>query len=342
VDRAILTAAGVLALAGQASALTHIVPTDFATIQGAIDASADGDTVLVLPGTYAEHDIDFGGRAIVVRGSAPADPRVVAATVVDGAAQGTVFWFRSYEDTTSVLEGLTITGGFAEIGPESRGGGITCRPSTGPLIRRCHLRGNVSQGHGGGMACFLAAPVIEECRIENNSATDEGGGVMCDWSSVSIRRCWLGGNRAWNGGALGAFWESSVELVDCVIADNVADYYGGGISATFESSLALTRCTVRDNSAERGGGAGGYDSSAMLQECEIASNAARSGGGLYGLSGTFTSSRFNDNHAEEDGGAYAGSGGLTMSECWFEGNVAGDYGGRSLPMVGRFGWAPAS
>ena len=192
------------------------------------------------------------------------------------------------------------------------------------------------------MACFLAAPVIEECRIENNSATDEGGGVMCDWSSVSIRRCWLGGNRAWNGGALGAFWESSVELVDCVIADNVADYYGGGISATFESSLALTRCTVRDNSAERGGGAGGYDSSAMLQECEIASNAARSGGGLYGLSGTFTSSRFNDNHAEEDGGAYAGSGGLTMSECWFEGNVAGDYGGRSLPMVGRFGWAPAS
>jgi polygalacturonase len=33
-------------------AATLNVPADFATIQAAINASADGDTVLVTPGTY--------------------------------------------------------------------------------------------------------------------------------------------------------------------------------------------------------------------------------------------------------------------------------------------------
>jgi len=68
-----------LGAAGIAHAATITVPTDLPTIQGAIDASTEGNTVLVLPGTYAEHEIDLGGRAIVVRGSDPGDSTVVAA-----------------------------------------------------------------------------------------------------------------------------------------------------------------------------------------------------------------------------------------------------------------------
>ena len=43
------------------------VPDDYAAIQAAVDASADGDTVLVAPGQYViTEPITFRGKAITV------------------------------------------------------------------------------------------------------------------------------------------------------------------------------------------------------------------------------------------------------------------------------------
>jgi len=62
-----------------------------ATIQAAIKTATNGDTVMVLPGTYTgvgNRDIDFGGKAITVQGSDPNVPAVVAATIIDCQASG--------------------------------------------------------------------------------------------------------------------------------------------------------------------------------------------------------------------------------------------------------------
>jgi len=60
-------------------------PADFITIQAAIDAAVDGDTVVVQPGTYTgagNRDISFKGKAITVWGVDPNDSAVVATTIV--------------------------------------------------------------------------------------------------------------------------------------------------------------------------------------------------------------------------------------------------------------------
>src|SRR5437773_5689146 len=53
------------------------VPEDYPGIQRAIDASRNGDTVLVSPGLYNEN-INFKHRAITLSGTNPSDPTVVS------------------------------------------------------------------------------------------------------------------------------------------------------------------------------------------------------------------------------------------------------------------------
>ena len=68
---------------------TYHVPDQYATIQAAIEAAADGDTVVVARGRY-EEILDFKGKTITVTGTDPEDWAVVQATVVDAMEKGTV------------------------------------------------------------------------------------------------------------------------------------------------------------------------------------------------------------------------------------------------------------
>src|SRR6266853_1140202 len=60
------------------AATTIRVPTDYRTIQAAISAASNGDTIVVSPGTYAEH-INFLGKAITVQSA-----QGPGGTVIDG------------------------------------------------------------------------------------------------------------------------------------------------------------------------------------------------------------------------------------------------------------------
>jgi len=93
------------------------VPGDQPTIQAGIDIAVNGDTVLVADGTYIEN-INFKGKAIVVASHLliDADTSHIYNTIIDGSQNvnpdsGSVVYFNSGEDTTSVLLGFTITGG---------------------------------------------------------------------------------------------------------------------------------------------------------------------------------------------------------------------------------------
>jgi hypothetical protein len=135
----ILLSIALLSIAAtQSLAENRMVPGDYPAIQQAIQASNNGDVVVVGPGTYFE-TINFLGKNITVTGTDPNDPDVVAATIINGSRKGSVVTFDTGETSEAVLTGFTITGGYgtavSEIGSYIFwGAGVFCFGSS-PTIR---------------------------------------------------------------------------------------------------------------------------------------------------------------------------------------------------------------
>src|SRR5439155_21789492 len=128
-----------------ARAATINVPAGQPTIQAAINAASNGDTVLVAPGTYREN-INFMGKAITVTSSGGP-----AVTTINGGAAASVVTFSSNEGTNSVLSGFTITNGLGSNNLTGSGGGITIY-SASPTVK-----GNVITNNKGGAGCGIHA-----------------------------------------------------------------------------------------------------------------------------------------------------------------------------------------
>lgn len=144
----------------------------FDTIQEAIDAANDGEAVLIEPGTYHE-SIRFRGKGIVVSSLDPRGIGGISQTVIDGSGLGSVVTFDGGDDANSVLAGLTIVGGLAEVG-----GGIRCAGAD-PVIANCIIAGNRADV-GAGLWLHESEATIVNCTIVDNVGIVDGGGLYCD------------------------------------------------------------------------------------------------------------------------------------------------------------------
>ncbi len=285
-------------------AQTFYVPSgQYSTIQSAINAAADGDVVIVSPGTYYEN-INFHGKAITVRSVNPDDPNVVAATVIDGSHPanpniGSVAIFASGEDNNSILSGFTVTGGtgswllvsweFKGLRWNRCGGGVVCYGMSAPTITKNVFINNIA-GQGGGIYIYgdpvnpndpsnpplHISPVIADNIFIGNSAIVNHGFAPPDTNYPN--------NDNGDGGAIVAFQGCDATITGNLIQYNHADWYGGGIHLRQWSNGLIEDNQLIGNDSRLGAGIHiTYTSAPTVRLNLIKRNIAGGlgGGGIY-------------------------------------------------------------
>lgn len=176
------------------------------TIQSAINASSDGDTVLVYPGRYLENII-FNGRNIFLSSLyciTPADS-LIQNTIIDGNHNGSCVRVINGETLQATINGFTIVNG------------------TGTVFR--------SEISGGGFYVNNSTATISNCIINNNYAFTAGGGVyvcgtMQEPGKAFLSNNIISNNIAFCGGGIVVTYYSSIEL-DSLNVNSIYNNHAG-------------------------------------------------------------------------------------------------------------------
>ncbi len=108
----IVVVTGLMSVGVVSSADLH-VPSEYRTIQQAIDAAEDGDRVIVAPGLYSGRGfrgISFEGKAITVQGAS------AETTILDCEWMDRGFEFHCGEGPDSILRNIQIINGIDACG----------------------------------------------------------------------------------------------------------------------------------------------------------------------------------------------------------------------------------
>ncbi len=191
------------------------VPSDLPTIQAAVNAAGNGDTILVAPGIYrgeGNRDIIIEGKSVVIIAE-----QAGSSTVIDCEGSENephrAFVIRNQASSNTIIEGFTIQGGY-----------------------------NTS---GAAIYCTSASPTFKFCIFYGNQSTLSGGAIRCKNSSPSLINCTFVANAAQTGGAIFGLASSSPYLENCIIA-----FSGSGESiatADGSSQPLLTCCNIFGN-----------------------------------------------------------------------------------------------
>jgi hypothetical protein len=266
------------------SSYTVGVGGDFSTIQSAINAAKDGDTISVDPGTYYEN-IDFIGKDVKVFSYYP------ELTVIDGGTAGNVVTMATYEGKGAVLDGFTIMDGYAA----TNGGGISIANFATPSITNCIITSNSGNG------VYVGYASVEITNSEIISNTNEG--IEAYRSNLTVDDSLIAKNSSTGIYVTNYSYNSSIS--NCIIENN-SSTYGGGIRIDSGSDdPTLKNCQIKNNtSSSHGGGVYINAKRTYMVGCEIYSNISSSqGGGIYnaGNAPQFINSVFAHNSAISQG-----------------------------------------
>jgi len=258
----------------------------WSSIQEAIDAASEGDTVRVVAGEYViTEPITFRGKAITVESEAGAASTEIkmSLTPSDPNRAGVVV-FEENEPQEAQLTGFTLSGGsgtrYTEEVCDLGGGGILVRGSARPVIRDCVIERNRASGNefecalGGGVLCAdSSSPRFLGCVINHNVASAGGGTFIRDASSPEFLGCSVTGNLP---DGIECVSDSTPLVRDCIVAGNGngARVSTAGIWSASDAPHVVFNTIVVGNKGSSFGGIGSASDPGtfLVMNCTITAN----------------------------------------------------------------------
>ncbi|MCX5801192.1 MAG: right-handed parallel beta-helix repeat-containing protein [Candidatus Eisenbacteria bacterium] len=244
-----VVAAGIFLPLDSACARLRRVPSEYKTIQKAIDLAEVGDTLLVGPGVYKENLLLRKAASLI--GVAGASK-----TIIDAGRRGVALTCDQV-DSTATIQGFTFKNGVGLHGgglflsssfprvignvftaDSAKYGGALCALWSNSVIKNNKFVGNAAE-YGGAIYTMFISPTIDSNLVENNRAKLAGGLYFAKSSEAKVRGNTIVGNRAETGG--GAFLNRAAPLLEGnVFKANKAEQ-GGGVCARQAGGL------IKDN-----------------------------------------------------------------------------------------------
>ncbi|HWB21249.1 MAG TPA: hypothetical protein VG711_13200, partial [Phycisphaerales bacterium] len=306
-----------------APASTIHVPADQPTIQAAITAAIENDTILVAPGTYHEA-LNFNGKPLTLLSESGSAVTIIDATGLNNrpvTIPPLIPFFKSIgpTDPATIFDGFTITGGKPlpdTSAQQFQGGGIKVVQNKLVLLN-CVISSNILaltsgqqmsyHAYGGGIYALQSHLTLRHCTVSNNTAKGgtsgaSGGGVYsvsgylfaADSHFLSNSIPYGGGAGVGGGSGAGVYTDSS-DIINCTFISNKVDGPQAGAAGLSCANSRVTNCLISGNIlfsgtdfANPGAGVGAV-STVTFTNCTIAFNKFSgtvypdSIGGVYGL-----------------------------------------------------------
>lgn len=210
------------------------VPSDYSSIQEAINNANEGDTVLVFEGRYYEN-IRFMGADIVLTSkyALNEDTSFISKTIIDGSRpnnpdSATCIYFEKGETASAVVQGFTITGGT---------GTIITSVGNNPFTFR----------EGGAISIEESSPTIRCNAIIENFVTNTenidriagGGAIRGRYCNATIVNNIIMNNEGFHNGGISLYWSSGT-IKNNVIYNNLLSKEFGGAALLIENNMGPT------------------------------------------------------------------------------------------------------
>jgi hypothetical protein len=269
--------AGLLNTAGGIVNITGSSITQNDAIEEAGGGICNENSTLTITGSTVSSNTATtygGGIANMANGTLTVSSTVLQSNTADQYGGG-IFNFTGALVTinnSSTISSNTAAGLF--------GGGLFDYEGTTNVVSST-FSGNTSTFVGGGIADFAGTINLTGSTFsDNGNFNDQAGGALYIFAdTVTVTSSTFSSNEAQNGGAIYQDNNSSLEVSDSTLQNNVAEVDGGG--AFISSTAFFSNSTISGNQAQNGGGLISFGVITAADTTIAGNVASASGGGLY-------------------------------------------------------------